>query len=728
MERYQNYARKSGSDSAAIAPGATVTVYLSGTLTLATLYSDNGITPQANPFTADATSAFFHFYASDALYDVQISGTGVTTPYTWGAILLLSAVSSVDFFPEDYGAVGDGVTNDTDAFQDCDTACAAANGRIRLRGKNYKLGRNAVTVTSITDPLGSVYVVTTSTAHGFTTGDTIAITGNTLSLANGPFVITVTGASTFSLNGTSGTGGSSGTGGTAGVSFYLSKGVSIDGVFTLGRNGIGSGSEGSLLTGTTGIPVICLSVACSGGSCSSLTAGTYTVQGSMISGVMITGGYCSIMAANGAVYMQLDDVLLNSPTKAAIYTKGFNQEWFCKDVEMIGGEYGFYLPDEEGITKSAGGINYYPFLDKSFFESIYIHGQSVNGVYVAVQLSTHVVWRDIRLVDIEQDGILVGGQCNVWTFDTMSTETLGQTGTYTPTTTNGTVNSGATSFDVVSATDIIIGSTLTIKGAGASGVDLVSVVTNVVGVTITITNATSTTVTDTEVTIALYSALAFRLVKSGTQRTNVLFLNCNLQQGNAQKLRYTLDLSGASGTMTWIEGTASGRPIYDPNNNLNFLSGRAAGGLRRPNNFLSEDFNTTTLTPRNAECPRSMVNSPFGKDFVVGMVDSDGAGTGTFGNYEIRKYNSARTCTYRANATTGDIFPAGGVAPGLLATNGSTSAIGTQRIFYFTAAPTAGTFVKGDVVINSNPAVGQPIGWTCTVAGTPGTWVAWANL
>lgn len=44
------------------------------------------------------------------------------------------------------------------------------------------------------------------------------------------------------------------------------------------------------------------------------------------------------------------------------------------------------------------------------------------------------------------------------------------------------------------------------------------------------------------------------------------------------------------------------------------------------------------------------------------------------------------------------------------------------------AAPAAGTFAKGERVWNSNPASGQPMGWICTVAGTPGTWVAMANL
>ena len=45
-----------------------------------------------------------------------------------------------------------------------------------------------------------------------------------------------------------------------------------------------------------------------------------------------------------------------------------------------------------------------------------------------------------------------------------------------------------------------------------------------------------------------------------------------------------------------------------------------------------------------------------------------------------------------------------------------------------TAAPTTGTWTAGTIVYNSAPSVGSPVAWSCTVSGTPGTWVAWANL
>lgn len=47
---------------------------------------------------------------------------------------------------------------------------------------------------------------------------------------------------------------------------------------------------------------------------------------------------------------------------------------------------------------------------------------------------------------------------------------------------------------------------------------------------------------------------------------------------------------------------------------------------------------------------------------------------------------------------------------------------------YRTAAPTAGDWLQGDVVFNSQPAAGGTPGWMCVTSGTPGTWKAMANL
>lgn len=50
------------------------------------------------------------------------------------------------------------------------------------------------------------------------------------------------------------------------------------------------------------------------------------------------------------------------------------------------------------------------------------------------------------------------------------------------------------------------------------------------------------------------------------------------------------------------------------------------------------------------------------------------------------------------------------------------------KLFYRNAQPAAGTWAVGDRVINNTPTVGQPKSWVCTVAGTPGTWVSEGNL
>jgi hypothetical protein len=48
--------------------------------------------------------------------------------------------------------------------------------------------------------------------------------------------------------------------------------------------------------------------------------------------------------------------------------------------------------------------------------------------------------------------------------------------------------------------------------------------------------------------------------------------------------------------------------------------------------------------------------------------------------------------------------------------------------FAGTAAPTTGTWKRGDVVMNSTPSAGGTPGWVCTTAGTPGTWKAMSNV
>jgi len=51
----------------------------------------------------------------------------------------------------------------------------------------------------------------------------------------------------------------------------------------------------------------------------------------------------------------------------------------------------------------------------------------------------------------------------------------------------------------------------------------------------------------------------------------------------------------------------------------------------------------------------------------------------------------------------------------------------TKRMDEASAMPTTGTWNIGDIVWNTNPTFGGPVGWVCRVGGTPGTWEVFAT-
>lgn len=69
---------------------ATITVYTPGTVTASTIYSTPAGAAQVNPFSTDASGRFV-FYADPGEYDIQVSGTGLTT-------YLLEDVSIIGIF------------------------------------------------------------------------------------------------------------------------------------------------------------------------------------------------------------------------------------------------------------------------------------------------------------------------------------------------------------------------------------------------------------------------------------------------------------------------------------------------------------------------------------------------------------------------------------------------------------------------------------------------------
>jgi hypothetical protein len=53
---------------------------------------------------------------------------------------------------------------------------------------------------------------------------------------------------------------------------------------------------------------------------------------------------------------------------------------------------------------------------------------------------------------------------------------------------------------------------------------------------------------------------------------------------------------------------------------------------------------------------------------------------------------------------------------------------GKTFVYYLTAPPASGTYVRGDIVWTPTPTAGTTPGWVCVTSGTPGTWKAMAAL
>lgn len=90
MQKYQNNLL---SNKGTVLVGVSVTVLKYPAGTIATIYSDNGITVTANPIITDSNGNFA-FYGADGHYSLQISGPGIVTTTILDILL-------VDVLPSD---------------------------------------------------------------------------------------------------------------------------------------------------------------------------------------------------------------------------------------------------------------------------------------------------------------------------------------------------------------------------------------------------------------------------------------------------------------------------------------------------------------------------------------------------------------------------------------------------------------------------------------------------
>lgn len=121
---------------------STVTVFSGGSTGLAVLYSDNVRTGLGNPFISGVDGTY-EFYAQDGRYDITPTKAGysISTVPVRDQILYDGPSLGVRNV-KDFGARGDGVTNDASAFQAAVTA--ALNTTLRVPFSSYKLDSNVI--------------------------------------------------------------------------------------------------------------------------------------------------------------------------------------------------------------------------------------------------------------------------------------------------------------------------------------------------------------------------------------------------------------------------------------------------------------------------------------------------------------------------------------------------------------------------------------------------------
>lgn len=125
--------------------GARITVYLDGTTTLATIYTEKtGSTTSANPVVAGSDGSY-KFFAAPGFYKLSIAAGGYN-PTTITSITL-AGVADLDVTM--YGARGDGVTDDTAAIQAAfDAVETAGGGSVYLPTGTYLLGTTQTATSS----------------------------------------------------------------------------------------------------------------------------------------------------------------------------------------------------------------------------------------------------------------------------------------------------------------------------------------------------------------------------------------------------------------------------------------------------------------------------------------------------------------------------------------------------------------------------------------------------
>lgn len=157
--------------------------------------------------------------------------------------------------------------------------------------------------------------------------------------------------------------------------------------------------------------------------------------------------------------------------------------------------------------------------------------------------------------------------------------------------------------------------------------------------------------------------------------------------------------------------------LYNISPNCDFVQIYAPRSLNRATAIVGTNYDIKTageilLNPTNVANYQTLIEARYD------VNDPFKISGNYFGSYfDFIRYNTTSGLVLRTNNPDGT----GSNMLGLNAGGGIVK-VSARKMSQGTAAPTTGTWAKGDYCENYDPDAGEYYGWVCVVAGTPGTW------
>lgn len=199
------------------------------------------------------------------------------------------------------------------------------------------------------------------------------------------------------------------------------------------------------------------------------------------------------------------------------------------------------------------------------------------------------------------------------------------------------------------------------------------------------------------------------------------------------KPRFAGIWASASSNVTISDNFVINQAGYAPSDLLTFNGGGilvSPGGYGAPadvdNVVINGNFVYNYLT--------TLSGSPSSNIRVGGICafnDSSGSKTVenvVITNNTVNQGNGIGVQTYTLESCFIDGNSIFNAASGRLVDTASIQRVANPSIGSYSAAPTTGTWTRGDIVYNSAPSSAGYVGWVCTASGTPGTWATFGLI